>query len=121
MNRRIREIRKRHGDTLKSLAKKINYDYSNLSKIERGIYNPSLALLQKIADVYAISIHEFIETDKEQDYGAEDTQFVQELNLDSQRLTQQYKFLLDGQPITQEELEFMTDIVRKLRKTLEKK
>ncbi|WP_410255766.1 helix-turn-helix domain-containing protein [Bacillus cereus] len=48
MNSKIKELRKKNGDTLKSLAEKINYDYSNLSKIERGIYTPSLTLLKKL-------------------------------------------------------------------------
>lgn len=52
MRTRIKEVRNQFGDTLQSLSQKIDYDYSNLSKIERGIYKPSLELLDKIATVY---------------------------------------------------------------------
>ncbi|CDN39599.1 helix-turn-helix domain-containing protein [Bacillus thuringiensis] len=45
MHVRIKEIRKEFGDTLQNLAQKIDYDYSNLSKVERGIYTPSLEFL----------------------------------------------------------------------------
>ncbi|MEM5611358.1 helix-turn-helix transcriptional regulator [Bacillus thuringiensis] len=60
MQVRIKEIRKNFGDTLQSLAHKIDYDYSNLSKVERGIYTPSLELLYKIADVYNIEITDLL-------------------------------------------------------------
>ncbi|KXY83670.1 helix-turn-helix transcriptional regulator [Bacillus sp. FSL W7-1294] len=40
MRFKIKETRKKFGDTLQSLAKKVEYDYSNLSKIERGSINP---------------------------------------------------------------------------------
>lgn len=50
--RKIREIRKQKGDTLKELADKVQYDFSNLSKIERGQVKPSIKLLSKIADIY---------------------------------------------------------------------
>ncbi|MGR5864740.1 helix-turn-helix domain-containing protein [Bacillus cereus] len=41
----------------------MDYDYSNLSKIERGIYKPSLELLDKIATVYNININTLLVSD----------------------------------------------------------
>lgn len=57
---KVKEIRKKYGDTLQSLSKKIDYDYSNLSKVGRGIYTPSLELLNKIAEVYQINITDLL-------------------------------------------------------------
>jgi transcriptional regulator with XRE-family HTH domain len=45
---KIRQLRKDHKDSLKELAKKVDYDWSNLSKVERGIYGASVDLLKKI-------------------------------------------------------------------------
>lgn len=60
MRFRIKETRIKFGDTLQSLAEKINYNYSNLSKIERGVYTPTVDLLQKIATVYNVEICDLI-------------------------------------------------------------
>ncbi|MFX3625057.1 MAG: helix-turn-helix domain-containing protein [Ectobacillus sp.] len=119
MKNRIKEIRKKNGDTLKSLAEKINYDYSNLSKIERGIYTPSLNLLKKIADVYGVEITHFLETENDS-YTPQEKCFMQDLNLESEEILKRYNLILDGKKITKEEMEFMLDIVRKLRNIIQK-
>ncbi|WP_245592384.1 helix-turn-helix domain-containing protein [Ectobacillus panaciterrae] len=117
---KIKELRKKNGDTLKSLAEKINYDYSNLSKIERGIYAPSLTLLQRIANIYGVDIRYFIESKGEKEYTQAEQQFMQDLDIDSEELFKKYNLVLDDQKITQEEMEFIIDIIRKLRQTIQK-
>ena len=47
---KIKELRKKNKDTLKQLAEKVDYDYSNLSKVERGKYTASVELLKKITE-----------------------------------------------------------------------
>lgn len=72
---RVKEIRVAFGDTLQSLASKINYDYSNLSKVERGVYSPSLELLEKIANVYNIDISYLIESNNNNIVHLEDKKY----------------------------------------------
>ncbi|WP_078412195.1 helix-turn-helix domain-containing protein [Priestia abyssalis] len=110
---KIKEIRKKNGDTLKELAKKINYDYSNLSKIERGLYEPSLSLLQKIADVYNVNVSHFFNGNN---HTPEEISFVKNLDLSSKELNKKYDLLLDGKKISEPELELVIEIIRKLRK-----
>ncbi|PHG59742.1 helix-turn-helix domain-containing protein [Bacillus toyonensis] len=99
---RIKEIRKKFGDTLQSLAEKIEYDYSNLSKVERGIYAPSLELLYKIATIYEISISDLlIDPTDNTVHDLEETPLS-----------------LDGQQISKEELEFLTQSIRIFRQTI---
>lgn len=117
---KIKELRKKNGDTLKSLAEKINYDYSNLSKIERGIYNPSLTLLQRIANVYGVDVRYLIESESEKEYTQAEQQFMQDLDIDSEERLKKYNLVIDDQKITQEEMEFIIDIIRKLRQTIQK-
>ncbi|MBF7150821.1 helix-turn-helix transcriptional regulator [Bacillus toyonensis] len=119
MEHKIKKIRKQHGDTLKELAKKINYDYSNLSKIERGIYAPSLNLMKKISNVYNVNLHSLLELDQDDDT-VNEKDFIHDISLDSKELLQKYNLILDGKPATQEELELVIQIIRKLRETLEK-
>jgi transcriptional regulator with XRE-family HTH domain len=59
LNEKIRKVRKDHGDTLEELADKINYNFSNLSKVERGVYKPTIEMIEQICDVYDVPISYF--------------------------------------------------------------
>ena len=54
----IRAIRKRQGQTLEQLAIAADTDPSNLSRIERGIQQPSAASLHQLAEVLGTSVSE---------------------------------------------------------------
>lgn len=56
---KIKTLRKENKDTLKGLAEKINYDWSNLSKIERGKYGITAELLNEILVVYGVDPNDF--------------------------------------------------------------
>lgn len=113
MIRKLKVLRKKNNDTLKSLANKINYDYSNLSKIERGIYQPSLELLAKIADVYNVEMNYFFEENN--GYTPEESNFIGELDISHDELLKKYNLVLDGKKLSKTELEFMIEVIRKLR------
>ncbi|EEM44442.1 transcriptional regulator [Bacillus thuringiensis serovar pakistani str. T13001] len=112
MQVRIKEIRKNFGDTLQSLAHKIDYDYSNLSKVERGIYTPSLELLYKIADVYNIEITDLLCQSHLHD--------KKNVSLEQQNTSEKYLLSLDGKQISEDELEFLIQSVRIFRDKLKK-
>ncbi|HDR8464815.1 TPA: helix-turn-helix transcriptional regulator, partial [Bacillus cereus] len=109
---RIKEIRKQFGDTLQSLACKIDYDYSNLSKVERGVYTPSLELLNKIANVYKIEITDLLYQPELHD--------KKNIALEYKNISENYSLQLDGKQISEDELEFLIQSVRLFRHKLEK-
>src|SRR4051812_28391378 len=109
---KIKELRKKRGDTLKSLAQKVNFDFSNLSKIERGIHEPSLPLLEKIAAVYNVGLDYFFESDQ---YSREEQEFMCHLALDSKDLLEDYHLFLDSKKLSESELDLAIEIIRKLR------
>ena len=79
---KIRILRTENKDTLQDLAQKIEYDKSNLSKIERGKYDIPVDLLQRIIDVYKIDPRYFFETPEELiKIGATDEEIVQAIEL----------------------------------------
>lgn len=116
---KIKELRLKHGDTLKDLAKKINYDFSYLSKIEREINTPSISLLKKVAKTYNVNITYLIESD-EDIYTSAEKSFISDLDLDMEDILDKYHLTLDGKDITEEELDFMIGILRKLRYMVQK-
>jgi transcriptional regulator with XRE-family HTH domain len=54
--RRLKQLRKGQGYTLKNLAEKSGLSPTYLSQIERGMSNPSIGTLKKIADAMSITV-----------------------------------------------------------------
>ncbi|PEP84726.1 helix-turn-helix domain-containing protein [Bacillus toyonensis] len=110
MRFKIKEARKQAGDTLQILAKKIDYDYSNLSKIERGLYTPSVHLLHKIADVYNMEIRDLIVHSN--------VASKKVLDIEDMELLQYYTFTLNEEEILKEELVFLIQTLKIMRQTV---
>jgi|SRR5690625_363353 len=106
---KIRKLRKKNNDTLKELAKKINYDYSNLSKVERGLYEVTVDLIAGISKVYGVDPNYFFFTEEEES-------LLSEENLDPSALKDKYDFVVDGEKATDEEIKEAIRLIRYLRK-----
>ena len=61
----IRNIRKADGLSLKELGSKVNLTATYLSKLERGMANPSINTLQKIAKALNTDVRLFLEANDE--------------------------------------------------------
>ncbi|MBG0967841.1 MULTISPECIES: helix-turn-helix domain-containing protein [Bacillus] len=112
MEVRIKEVRKKFGDTLQGLAEKIDYDYSNLSKVERGVYTPSLELLSKIADVYKIEITDLLIVSNLNN--------IKKISLEDNLEAKNYALSLDGETVSEDELDFLIQSIRIFRQKLQK-
>lgn len=55
----IRQLRKRNNHTLKDLGDRVNFNYSNLSKIERGDRKPTFELLEALSKLYDVPMSYF--------------------------------------------------------------
>ncbi|MBG9936169.1 helix-turn-helix transcriptional regulator [Bacillus tropicus] len=110
MRLKIKETRKKFGDTLQSLAEKINYDYSNLSKVERGVYTPTLDLLHKIATVYNMEICDLIVHSN--------IASKKNLDIEDMELLKCYTFTLNEEEISKEELVFLIQTLKSMRQTI---
>lgn len=67
LGKRINQLRTKNGDTLRELGEKLNFNYSNLSKIERGERNPTIELLRSICEVYNTPMSYFLDEIEIQD------------------------------------------------------
>ncbi|MFC4320729.1 helix-turn-helix domain-containing protein [Litchfieldia salsa] len=61
LGERIKELRIDHGMTLKELGHAINFNYSNLSKIERGHRKPTIEFLECLSFFFNIHISYFFD------------------------------------------------------------
>jgi transcriptional regulator with XRE-family HTH domain len=109
---KIKDLRKQNKDTLKSLAERIDYDWSNLSKVERGIYGASVDLLKKIAEVYDVTPNYFFGDGFTKSEG----KLIVEETIDPSDLKKKYKFIDDdGLEATEEEIIEAIKLIRLLR------
>ncbi len=98
---KIRDIRTKRGDSLRSLGIKINYSHGTLGKVERGEIKPSIELLEKIAETYDVPMTHFIVPDELQKMGVEWIGFVEEMQ---------------EKELTPDEIRAAIEIIEKLRK-----
>ncbi|WP_240942257.1 helix-turn-helix domain-containing protein [Planosporangium thailandense] len=56
LGQRIREVRRRKDVTLRELAEQVGVSESFVSQVERGVANPSMATLRRIADALGESV-----------------------------------------------------------------
>jgi transcriptional regulator with XRE-family HTH domain len=64
IGQKIKELRMQHGMTLKELGGAINFNYSNLSKIERGNRKPAIDVLESLSNYFNIDIAYFFSSPK---------------------------------------------------------
>ena len=61
LGKKIKELRERNNLTQQKLAELIDMEFSNLSKIERGVQMPKEKTLERIIDVLGIDLNEMFD------------------------------------------------------------
>jgi transcriptional regulator with XRE-family HTH domain len=110
---KIKKIRLENKDTLKSLAAKIDYDWSNLSKVERGVYGASVDLLKKITEVYEISPNYFFGDGFTESEG----KLLIDYSLEPSELRAKFNIVVDGKEATDDEIREAVRLIRYFRST----
>lgn len=101
---RLKALRKKNKHTLQELAKKINFNYSNLSKIERGDRKPTFEFIESISKVYDVSIAYLVG----EEYTKSEKDFMGETTILSvDELKEKYDLVIGDRPATEEEIEEM--------------
>ncbi|MEH7380029.1 helix-turn-helix transcriptional regulator [Bacillus sp. JJ1533] len=101
----IKTLRLQHGKTLKELGEEIDFNYSNLSKIERGLRKPTVEFLKKLTNYYKVDISYFFDVDNENPSNRVS------MDLDWFMLSQEMK----SKNVTFEELKAMADTIAKIK------
>lgn len=66
LGRRVRRERRRRGWALKELSERSGVSFGSVSELERGLGNPSLLSLQRIADALGVTTAALLEIDSEE-------------------------------------------------------
>jgi transcriptional regulator with XRE-family HTH domain len=106
ISKKIRDIRKKHGHTLEELGEKLNFNPSNLSKIERGVRKPNLELIEQLMEIYEVPLTYFFGeqselSDELKNIGVDWVSFIDEM---------------EDKNITPEEIKAILEIVKKVNK-----
>lgn len=112
---KIRSLRLKNNDTLKSLSKKIDFDYSNLSKVERGKYGVTYDLLDKLVELYGEDPRFFFGGE----FTAAEGKVYLEEDLSPSALKEKYHFSVDGTEASEEEIAEAVRLIRLVRSTTE--
>ena len=56
----LREIRKSKGLTVQFVAKQLNVNPNTVTRYETGVRTPDIVVLQKLADVYGVTLNELL-------------------------------------------------------------
>lgn len=116
IGKRIKELRKKRGYTLRELGEKLNFDYSYLSKVENGSKTPSIELLQQMADFFNVDISYFFMKNKELELFEDDEkELLFDKKLDLKELKERFHLTIDGVPATDEEIEEAVKYIKALR------
>jgi transcriptional regulator with XRE-family HTH domain len=65
LGKRVRELRKKRGLTQEQLAEKANVDVKYLGNIERGKENPTIGILEKLAEALSVKLHQILDFEHE--------------------------------------------------------
>ncbi len=61
IGQRIKELRIKKGLSQIELAAELNYEKSNMSRLESGRVNPKIATLHNVAKAFGIKLHELLD------------------------------------------------------------
>jgi transcriptional regulator with XRE-family HTH domain len=64
IGKRVAQLRKQNGISQAELAGKIDSEKQNISRLERGMVNPGIFFLSKIAQAFQISLSELLDFDE---------------------------------------------------------
>jgi len=65
LGKRVRDLRKKRGMTQEQLAEVAGVDVKYLGSIERGIENPTVRILEKLAATLSVKVHQIFDFEHE--------------------------------------------------------
>ncbi|WP_414730584.1 helix-turn-helix domain-containing protein [Bacillus velezensis] len=91
---------------------------SYLSKLERGLQDPSMKKLDIIADFFSVDrSYFFTDLDNIEHFSEEEKQLAFEKDLSIENLRKNYNITLDGKEVSDDEINVMLEVLKAYRKS----
>ncbi|AJH24015.1 hypothetical protein XM40_08320 [Bacillus velezensis] len=115
---KIKRLRKDRKLTLRETAEKVGLDHSYLSKIERGVQNPSLKTIESLSNFFNVDRSYFFTDDKNlEPFSDAEKQLAFERDLSIENLRKNYNITVDGKEVSDDEINVMLEVLKAYRKS----
>jgi transcriptional regulator with XRE-family HTH domain len=114
LSERIKELRMKKGWSQDDLADRMGMNRANISNYERGTNkNIPSDTLKKFADVFGVSSDYLL--GKTENSDQPESEFLKRLDIEDENTLNQFKLVLDGKELTQEETQIAIAFLRTTR------
>ncbi|WP_076983110.1 helix-turn-helix domain-containing protein [Bacillus amyloliquefaciens] len=118
IGKNIKILREKKGLGLVEAAEAIGISKSYLSKLERGLQDPSMKKLDIIADFFSVDrSYFFTDLDNMEHFSEEEKQLAFETDLSIENLRKNYNITLDGKEVSDDEINVMLEVLKAYRKS----
>ncbi|ARW39859.1 helix-turn-helix transcriptional regulator [Bacillus amyloliquefaciens] len=115
---KLKKLRKSKKLTLRDLADKLGVTHSYLSKIERGVTNPSLKMINSLAEFFDVDQSYFFTDEKNLDnFTDEELELTFERDLSIEYLREKYNITLGGKEVSDDEIKVMLEVLKAYRES----
>ncbi|AII36488.1 MULTISPECIES: helix-turn-helix domain-containing protein [Bacillus] len=115
---KLKKLRKSKKLTLRDLADKLGVTHSYLSKIERGVTNPSLKMINSLAEFFDVDQSYFFTEEKNLDnFTDEELELTFERDLSIENLREKYNLTLGGKEVSDDEIKVMLEVLKAYRES----
>ncbi|RJS57459.1 transcriptional regulator [Bacillus subtilis] len=115
---KLKKLRKSKKLTLRDLADKLGVTHSYLSKIERGVTNPSLKMINSLAEFFDVDQSYFFTDEKNLDnFTDEELELTFERDLSIENLREKYNLTLGGKEVSDDEIKVILEVLKAYRES----
>lgn len=114
VSERIKLLREERGWSQRELARRLGVSFPVLNRIEQGKRAVDDVELQKLADIFNVSV-DFLLGRTDSVFSKEEEKFLGELHLPIEELLDRFSLVVDGKPATREEIEHAIAFIRAMR------
>lgn len=108
IGQKINKLRLEKKLSMRDLGEKLGVSHAHISKLEKGINNPSMDFLEKLSEYFKIDVSYFFSKD-------DVDEILFERNLSPESLKEKYNLVIDGKPASDEEIEEMIKYIKHYR------
>ncbi|WP_198863713.1 helix-turn-helix domain-containing protein [Bacillus velezensis] len=102
---------------MRETAEKVGLDHSYLSKIERGVQNPSLKTIESLSNFLMLIVLIFHRRQNLEPFSDAEKQLAFERDLSIENLRKNYNITVDGKEVSDDEINVMLEVLKAYRKS----
>lgn len=122
LGKRLKMSREKTHLTQQQVADKMGISNGTLSGYERDYRDPDTDTLNKLSSLYEVSVDYLLgRTDKKENPDQNEPEFLKRLDMDDEKLFNQYQLFLDGKPLDHEATKIAIAFLRTALSSSQKK